>query len=81
MIGNDKDKWKSRRWLLALWASLSITFLLVYGLIYRPEVDWVASVINFLITIILAYMGSETITKNSFIKYNNNKGDIDGEAK
>lgn len=71
-MASEYNKWHSRRWIIALWAMVCVTLITAWGLIVAPTIPWLPTVINLLLTLILSYIGSETITKAVFQKKENN---------
>jgi phosphatidylglycerophosphate synthase len=55
------SKWKSRRWLITLWAMLLTTFIVVFSLI-RNTSDWVILATT-LVAVPVSFTSLETINK------------------
>lgn len=55
------SKWKSRRWLITLWAMLLTTFIVVFSLI-RNTSDWV-TLATTLVAVPVAFTSLETLNK------------------
>ena len=54
------NKWKSRRFLIALWAIFLITYIVIF-----KTVEWI-TLTSLLVTLVIAFVGSETLTKRYF---------------
>ena len=54
------SKWKSRRFLVAVWAVLLVSYIVVF-----KTAEWMNLAV-ILVTLIVAFVGSETITKKWF---------------
>lgn len=67
-----KDKYKSRKFLVTLWAIIIFTFIVVYSMITKFVPDYAAFVLPSLIGIIISWVGSETFLKryNSIVSSN-----------
>lgn len=61
MINNAK--WKSRRWLVTVWAICMITFIVVYSLVLKINMPWTGSLLTILSAIPIAFIGGESYTK------------------
>lgn len=59
----NRNKWKSRRWLICVWAITMVTIITFWQMVYPSAVDWIGSTIGLMLGIIGGYIASDTITK------------------
>jgi hypothetical protein len=57
------NKYKSRRYLITLWAITLITFLMVYSIITRYTTDWLSISLPLLLAIPSVYIAGESLSK------------------
>lgn len=62
----EYNKWKSRRWLITLWAMLMVTFIIVFSMI-RNTSDWV-TLATTLVAVPVAFTSLETLNKRHIKK-------------
>lgn len=62
----EYNKWKSRRWLITLWAMLMVTFIVVFSMI-RNTSDWV-TLATTLVAVPVAFTSLETLNKRHIKK-------------
>jgi len=70
------SKFKSRRFLVALWAMLVISFVLIYSLLSKYEPNWIGIASPLLIAIPSVYIASESYTKPKMNKESNDNKNI-----
>lgn len=68
----EYNKWKSRRWLITLWAMLMVTFIVVFSMI-RNTSDWV-TLATTLVAVPVAFTSLETLNKRHI-----KKQDLEGD--
>jgi xanthine/uracil permease len=56
-------KWQSRRWIIAVWAMLSATLLMVWSVWTQYSPDWLGVVLPILIGIAGGYIAADSMTK------------------
>ena len=56
-------KWKSRRWIIALWAMMSASSIVVYGMVAGDIPGGMGTALPLLIGLVGAYMASNTMTR------------------
>lgn len=61
------NKWKSRRWLICLWAMLMITIIVILGIIFKN--DSYTTLATTLVAIPVGFVSLETLNKKH--KYEN----------
>jgi hypothetical protein len=57
------NKWQSRRWLVAVWAMVTVTWLMVYSVIMQYSPDWLGLALPLLLGIIGGYIAADSLTK------------------
>jgi hypothetical protein len=57
------NKFKSRRFWIAMWATVNVTIIMHYALWKSLDLSWMTSVMSFLLGIIGAYVGIESWNK------------------
>lgn len=57
----EYNKWKSRRWLITLWAMLMVTIIVVLGTIYQN--DSFSVLATTLVAVPVGYVSLETVNK------------------
>jgi phosphatidylglycerophosphate synthase len=62
----EYNKWKSRRWLIVLWAMILITFIVGFSII-KNNSDWVAFATT-LVAVPVAFTSLETLNKKHKIQ-------------
>lgn len=60
------NKWKSRRWLITLWAMILSTFIVIFSIVKNNN-DWVMFATT-LVGVPVAFTSLETINKKHYIK-------------
>lgn len=56
-------KWKSRRWLLALWAVAISSFIMIFSITTQYTADWIGIALPLLLAIPSAYIFGDSYTK------------------
>lgn len=57
----EYNKWKSRRWLITLWAMLMVTLIVILGTIYQS--DSYSVLATTLVAVPVGYVSLETVNK------------------
>ncbi len=60
------NKWKSRRWLITIWAMLMVTVIVVLGIIFKN--DAYAPVATTLVAVPVGFVSLETLNKKHMKK-------------
>lgn len=68
----EYNKWKSRRWLITLWAMLMVTFIVVFSMIKNTS-DWV-TLATTLVAVPVAFTSLETLNKRHIKKHEIEEG-------
>lgn len=66
LTDKEYNKWKSRRWLITLWAMLMVTFIVVFSMI-RNTSEWV-TLATTLVAVPVAFTSLETLNKRHIKK-------------
>jgi hypothetical protein len=58
-----KAKWQSRRWIIAVWAMLTASFLVTWSVVTKYTPDWLGVTLSLLMGIIGGYIAADSFTK------------------
>lgn len=64
----EYNKWKSRRWLITLWAMVMVTALSVLGIIFKN--DAYAPLVTTLVAVPVSFVSLETLNKKHRLENN-----------
>lgn len=67
----EYNKWKSRRWLITLWAMFMVTVIVILGIIFKN--DSYATLATTLVAVPVGFVSLETLNKKH--KYQNKSQD------
>ena len=57
------NKWKSRRWIICLWAMFMATALMIYSLFTKTDLSWFGTAFALFQLIIGGYVAADSLTK------------------
>ncbi len=61
-------KYKSRKFIAAVWAAILLSFLTIYSIITEHNPSWMSSLLPFLASIIAIWVGGEALIDRAAIK-------------
>jgi len=60
------SKWKSRRWLITVWSMILLTFVLVWAMITKTDLQWIGVLLPVLGAVPSAYIAGNSYSKRFY---------------
>ena len=73
MDDKNYNKWKSRRWIITLWAMVMVSAIVVLGIIFSD--DTFAPLATTLVAVPVGFVSLETLNKKHFKGLNDGNGE------